>query len=228
MTKHLIIFDCDGTLVDSQHMIVAAMEGAFLAAGLAAPQPDKVRGVIGLSLEGAVARLLDKDQRHRSAKIAGDYKAAFRDLRVGRSIEEPLYPGVREAIEALSACEEIMLAIATGKSRRGVDAVLEREGLARHFISIQTADEHPSKPDPSMILQAMAETGATPPQTVMVGDTVFDIEMAVNAGVEGIGVAWGYHPAGDLSEAGASLVLPSSADLGPALQRRLMAREVTA
>ena len=228
MTPHLIIFDCDGTLVDSQHMIAAAMEGAFAVAGLPKPPADAVRRVIGLSLEGAVAQLLEQEHRHRAGIIAADYKVAFRDLRVRRGIDEPLYPGVREAIEAMAVREDILLAIATGKSRRGVDAVLDREGLARHFTSIQTADEHPSKPDPSMILQAIAETGAAPSQTLMVGDTVFDIEMAMNAGVEGVGVAWGYHPAEDLVAAGASLVIPSSPDLGAVLQRLLVARKVTA
>lgn len=225
---NLIIFDCDGTLVDSQHMIVAAMERAFAVAGVQSPPAALVRGVIGLSLEGAVAQLLPADVRGRAPQIAEHYKAAFRDLRSAREMEEPLYEGVREAIHALAARDDTVLAIATGKSRRGVDAVLEREALARHFVSIQTADEHPSKPDPSMIFKAMAETGADTAQTLMVGDTVFDIEMAVNAGVEGIGVAWGYHPADDLAEAGASLVIPESLHLGPQLSQILMARRVAA
>jgi phosphoglycolate phosphatase len=187
-----------------------------------------VRGVIGLSLEGAVARLLCADQRHRAGAIADDYKAAFRELRQQAPHREPLYPGIREAIADLSSRADVLLAIATGKSRRGVDAVLEREGLARHFVSIQTADEHPSKPDPSMILKAMAEMGAEADETVMIGDTVFDIEMAVNAGVHGVGVAWGYHPAEDLVRAGAALVIPHSQELGPSLRVLLGKREVPA
>lgn len=212
---NLVIFDCDGTLVDSQHMIIAAMEGAFAAAGLVRPQSDHIRGVIGLSLEGAVARLLGEPPSGRSATIAESYKGAFRELRARREIEEPLFPGVREAILDLASRDDVVLAIATGKSRRGVDAVLDREGLARHFISIQTADDHPSKPHPSMILKALAETGAAPSATLMVGDTTYDIEMAANAGVAGIGVAWGYHPPDDLIGAGASAVIGRSLDLGP-------------
>lgn len=224
----LVIFDCDGTLVDSQHMIVAAMEGAFAAAGLPPPASDRVRGVIGLSLEDAVARLLHGDQRHRAGAIAEDYKAAFRELRQQEAHHEPLYPGVREAIGDLSHRDDVVLAIATGKSRRGVDAVLEREGLAGYFMSIQTADDHPSKPDPSMILKAMAESSACEADTLMVGDTVFDIEMAMNAGVQGVGVAWGYHPPEDLVQAGAALVIADSQELGPSLRALLDGREVTA
>lgn len=217
----LVIFDCDGTLVDSQHMIIAAMEGAFRSAGLATPPPSLIRGVIGLSLEGAVARLLEPGNRVRAAAIAEDYKAAFRELRQRREIAEPLFPGVSEAILSLASREDIALAIATGKSRRGVDAVLEREDLRHHFLSIQTADDHPSKPDPSMILQAMLETAVEPHATLMVGDTTFDIEMAVNAGVTGIGVAWGYHDACELTAAGASEVIGQSSDLDVHLDRLL-------
>lgn len=209
----LIIFDCDGTLVDSQHMIVAAMNRAFDIAGLEAPAPQRVRGVIGLSLEGAIARLLEEPLRHRAAEISEVYKAAFRELRGRREIEEPLYPGVRETIVALAADPGTVLGIATGKSRRGVDAVLEREGLARHFLSIQTADEHPSKPDPSMILKAMSETGRETHETMMIGDTSFDMEMARNATVMGVGVAWGYHPGDALVEAGAHTVLHDSSEM---------------
>jgi phosphoglycolate phosphatase len=222
----LFVFDCDGTLVDSQHMIVAAMDRAFEIAGLAAPPPRLVRSVIGLSLEGAVARLLEQSQRHRAAGIAEDYKAAFRELRARREIEEPLYPGVREAIEALAAEPGTLLAIATGKSRRGVDAVLDREGLQNHFVSIQTADEHPSKPDPSMLLTAMAETGREAHETMMIGDTSFDMEMARNAGVIGIGVAWGYHPGSELLEAGARSLLQDSAELLPCLTRERLRLKV--
>lgn len=222
----LVIFDCDGTLVDSQHMIVAAMAQAFVMAGLAPPPAAHVRRVIGISLEGAVGRLLPDEHRHRAARMAEDYKSAFRSLRSEREIEEPLFPGIREAVDFLASRGDVMLAIATGKSRRGVDAVLERERLTRHFVSIQTADEHPSKPDPSMIRQAMAETGTEAADTVMVGDTVFDIEMARLAGVHSIGVAWGYHAEDELMDAGASLLVSDSRELAPALMRLLELGEV--
>jgi phosphoglycolate phosphatase len=213
---HLVIFDCDGTLVDSQHMIVASMEDAFALAGLARPRDADVRRVIGLSLVEAVARLLVREERHRAGEIAEAYKTAFRGLREKGEMEEPLYPGVRETILALSARQDVLLAVATGKSRRGVDAVLDREGLADRFVSIQTADDHPSKPDPSMILKAMAETGAEAARTLMIGDTTYDMEMAANAGVMPIGVAWGYHATDDLRRAGADMVIEESTGLGAA------------
>jgi phosphoglycolate phosphatase len=225
---NLVIFDCDGTLVDSQHMIVAAMEGAFDRAGIPRPAPVAIRSIIGLSLEGAVRRLLAPEMHPRALQIADDYKEAFRELRQRRELEEPLYPGVREALLELALRDDVLLAIATGKSRRGVDAVLLREGLAQHFVSIQTADDHPSKPDPSMVLQALAETGADASRTLMVGDTTYDMEMAANAGVAGIGVAWGYHPEGALVEAGASHVIAQSPGLGASLKMLLLRHEVRA
>ncbi|MGQ0674268.1 MAG: HAD-IA family hydrolase [Hyphomicrobium sp.] len=218
---NLVIFDCDGTLVDSQYMIVAAMAGAFAAHGLPPPPDEQVRRVIGLSLEGAVARLLPAGLHRQAPVIAEDYKASFRALRTAGIIEEPLYPGVHAAIEALAARDDVVLAIATGKSRRGVDAVLAREGLSRHFVSIQTADEHPSKPDPSMIVTAMAETGVDRGRTMMIGDTTFDIEMAVNAGVTGIGIGWGYHAPEELLAAGAVHLIHASQELGRALDALL-------
>ena len=217
----LLIFDCDGTLVDSQHMIIAAMDEAFALAGLPAPAHAAVRSVIGLSLEGAVARLLAPDERCRAGAISEDYKAAFRDLRQADTHREPLFPGVHEAIHGLARRHDVRLAIATGKSRRGVDAVLQREGLASLFTSIQTADEHPSKPDPSMILRAMLETGAQAADTFMIGDTTFDMQMALAAGARAVGVGWGYHPAENLEEAGAHHIISSSEDLGIALTRLL-------
>jgi phosphoglycolate phosphatase len=225
---NLLIFDCDGTLVDSQHMIVASMEAAFDAAGLARPEPARVRGVIGLSLEEAVARLLAPADRHRAAALAEDYKGAFRALREIEAHREPLFPGVRETIAVLSARDDVALAIATGKSRRGVAAVLEREGWTRTFSSIQTADDHPSKPDPSMIIRAMLETGAERASTLMIGDTTYDIEMAVNAGVRGLGVGWGYHAPEELAAAGAHAVVQESRDLAATLTRLMHESETAA
>ena len=114
-----------------------------------------------------------------------------------------------------------MLGIATGKSRRGVDAIFERLGLHPYFVTIQTADGHPSKPHPSMIRAAIHETGAAAESTVMIGDTVFDIEMAKNAEVAGVGVTWGYHPVDQLKLAGAHEIVTGYADLLPAIDRLL-------
>lgn len=223
----LVIFDCDGTLVDSQHMIVAAMSDAFVSEGLAAPAREHVVSVVGLSLDYAVARLVP-DGRDLALvdRLSEAYKEAFRARRLGPDHAEPLYDGVREALERLALREDVVLGIATGKSRRGLDAVLEREGIARHFHTIQTADLHPSKPHPSMIFAAMSETDAAPADTVMIGDTTFDIEMAHGAGASSIGVAWGYHPADALRAAGAHQITADCAELERALDRMMFERQV--
>lgn len=222
----LVIFDCDGTLVDSQHMIVAAMTDAFVAEGLAAPARDEVVGVVGLSLDWAIARLVpDGNDTGLIDRLSESYKEAFRARRMGPDHAEPLYDGVREALERLAAREGVRLGIATGKSRRGLEAVLEREGLAHHFHTLQTADTHPSKPHPSMIFAAMSEADARPEDTVMIGDTTYDIEMALGARTSSIGVAWGYHPADALRAAGAHHVSLDCAELERTLGRLMFERE---
>jgi phosphoglycolate phosphatase len=187
------------------------------------PRPDHhaVRRVIGLSLVGAVAQLLPDQLASRAAELAEAYKEAFRALHAKGDIEEPLYPEIGSTVRALAAREDVLLAIATGKSRRGVDRVLMREGLESCFVSIQTADDHPSKPDPSMILQALAETGADRDAALMIGDTSYDMEMARLAGVGAVGVGWGYHDAHELLEAGAQSVVGASTALLPALDALL-------
>jgi phosphoglycolate phosphatase len=222
----LVIFDCDGTLVDSQHHIVAAMEEAFGAERLAPPAREAVVSVVGLSLATAVARLVPADvDASLIVRIADAYKAAFAARRQRPGHDEPLFPGVGEAVRALSERGDVLLGIATGKSRRGVAAVLEREGFSRLFATIQTADTHPSKPDPSMVMAAMAETGAAPRDTLMIGDTTYDIEMALGAGVGAVGVGWGYHPAAALRDAGAHILVETGHELEPALARLLQTPE---
>lgn len=217
----LIIFDCDGTIVDSQHAIVAAMNEAFRSHGLPAPQRSAVVGVVGLSLGEAVQRLLPVDDSTVVHAVAESYKAAFAELRSRPDHEEPLFPGAREAIHRLAASPDVVLGVATGKSRRGVDVLFEREGLGAYFHTIQTADNHPSKPHPSMIERAIAETGSERGMTVMVGDTVFDVEMARYAGVGALGVAWGYHPPEVLARAGAHEVIDDYRALDGAIARVL-------
>ena len=217
-SRKLVIFDCDGTLVDSQHAIVAAMTDAFRSEGLAPPARSRVVGVVGLSLGIAVARLVpDGSDLDRVDRLTEAYKAAFSARRSRPDHAEPLYDGVRATLERLAARDDVLLGIATGKSRRGVDAVLEREGLAGLFATIQTADTHPSKPHPSMVLSAMSDTDVAPADTVMIGDTTFDIEMAHGAGAAAIGVGWGYHPEEALRQAGARHVSADCAELERAL-----------
>ncbi len=205
MTNRLAIFDCDGTLVDSQANICTAMELCFADAGLLAPDRAAVRRIVGLSLPEAMRALLpDAEDAHHQA-LAEGYKASFRLMRERGEVEEQLYEGIPEVLAKMEA-DGWLLGVATGKSDRGLRHVLEFHGLERRFVTLQTADRHPSKPNPAMIEAAMAEAGAEAAQTVMIGDTSYDILMAHNAGVRAIGVAWGYHAPAELLAEGADVV----------------------
>ncbi|MDF1729315.1 MAG: HAD-IA family hydrolase, partial [Sulfitobacter sp.] len=190
----LVIFDVDGTLVDSQRDIVAAMGAAFDAVGLSAPARARVLAQVGLSLNQIFPRLAPDLGPVEHARMEVAYKEAYMSLRAAGGAEgsSPLYPGAREVLEALHARPEVLLGVATGKSRRGLDRLIEGHGLGHFFVTQQVADFHPSKPHPSMVLTALAECGVEPQAAVMVGDTSFDMDMARAAGVTGIGVSWGY------------------------------------
>lgn len=214
----LVIFDVDGTLIDSQRGILAAMEGAFAGLGLACPPREAVLGIVGLSLPEAFAALCPERTGAERARLVEGYKTAFRRLREGGGpeAEAPFYPGAREAIEALGARGHL-LGIATGKARRGLAHMLETHGLAERFAATQTADDAPSKPAPGMVLNCLAATGVRAEDCVVVGDTEYDIRMARAAGVRALGAGWGYHPPPRLRAAGAETVLPGFAALEPAL-----------
>ncbi|MEM9443251.1 MAG: HAD-IA family hydrolase [Pseudomonadota bacterium] len=202
----LILFDCDGTLVDSQYVIIETMNRTFRAKGLAPPSPEQTRSIVGLSLDKAMAVLApEKDQRDH-LDLVELYKDNFATLRLADDFSEPMFQGVLETLDKL-ATSEVLLGIATGKSLRGLRMVLEHHGIRDRFITLQTADFHPSKPHPSMVETALKETGAAANATLLVGDTTFDIEMARAAGVRPIGVNWGYHPGSELTAAGAEVVL---------------------
>lgn len=212
----LIMFDFDGTLVDSQWGITRVMGEAFAEAGLAAPGAERVRRVVGLQLEAAIARLLPPERRNEGdgvvARLAAAYRAAFFRLHSQPDFYEPLMSGTKNVLEDLDH-PQVLLGIATGKGRRALAASLARHGIDRHFVTLKTADDGPGKPHPQILLDAMAEFGVAPADTLMVGDTTFDMEMAVNAGARALGVAWGYHETPDLLAAGAERVLEDFADL---------------
>lgn len=222
----LAVFDCDGTLVDSQHNIVAAMDAAWLAHGLEPLSPAMVRRVVGLPLLEAIVGLHPDGTQELHLSLTQQYKAAFHSLRMRPDHHEPLFPGAAEALDTLEEAG-YLLAVATGKSRRGLNATLERHGLQDRFISLKTADDGPGKPQPHMLEQAMAEAGARPETTVMVGDTVFDIEMARNAKVHPIGVGWGYHEPDELHAAGAAAVISNFGELA-VLAAALLGGEIDA
>jgi phosphoglycolate phosphatase len=210
--NRLIIFDCDGTLVDSQHNICVAMERCFAAAGLEPPARERTRAVVGLSLVEAMRTMLPEAGHEDHVELADSYKRAFTAMRAEGLAEEPLYDGIAELIDALDA-DGWLLGIATGKSDRGVALCLEHHGLAGRFVTLQTADRHPSKPHPSMIEQAMADAGAGADTSLMIGDTSYDIMMARAAGVTAVGVGWGYHDADTLVRAGAHHVASRPAEI---------------
>ena len=207
----LIVFDCDGTLVDSEHIIVAAAERAFVACGQAPPAPADVHAIIGLSLELAVKILQPDAAPALHDRLVDEYRVAWRALRAA-GISEPLYPDARMVLEELGRRGHL-LAVATGKSRPGLLQVLEHHRLTHLFASLQTADRHPSKPHPAMLEAAIAETGSRPEETLMVGDTSYDMTMAQAAGARAIGVAWGYHPVAALVSAGAVTILERFGEL---------------
>ncbi|MBK1698479.1 HAD-IA family hydrolase [Rhodovibrio salinarum] len=214
----LIVFDVDGTLVDSQAGIVASMADAFAEIGLAAPTAEQTRRVVGLSLDEAVARLLPGGlEDPRLDKAVDAYKHAFMARRARPDYDEPLFPGVREVLAALDH-PQVCLGVATGKSQRGLEATLAHHDLTRFFVTTQTADGGPGKPHPRMLQAAMRAVGAEPQETLLIGDTVFDVEMAGNAGVTAFGVGWGYHDAAELSRAGAHTILQSFDELRARLE----------
>ena len=210
--NRLAIFDCDGTLVDSGAPIHAALSASLEQNGFAVPPPAVSRRVIGLSLIEAMAALLPDASPQQHWQLAEDYKVAFMNLRAAGAVEEPLFDGVLELLDALED-DGWLLAVATGKSERGLRHCLEQHGIHARFVSLQTADRHPSKPHRSMADQAIADAGAAAETTIVVGDTSFDMTMAANAGAAGIGAGWGYHDPEELIAAGAVAVAEQPLDV---------------
>lgn len=214
---HLAVFDCDGTLVDSQHAIVSCMQAAFVKSGLNAINADAVRHMVGLTLLEGIARLAPGESVDSHHEIAEHYRVAFQESRSQPNHEEPLYSGVKDCLQTLEN-EKIMLGVATGKGRRGLEMTLKSHNIREKFSVLKTADDGPGKPHPAILLDAIAETGASPETTVMIGDTVFDMELARNANVKAIGVSWGYHPPNDLMQCGADVIVQNYSDVPGALK----------
>jgi phosphoglycolate phosphatase len=216
----LAVFDCDGTLVDGQADVCWAMERAFARAGLSAPDVSAVRRAVGLSLPQAVRALAPDLNEDQNRTVTEFYRSSFRARREEGLLDEPLYDGIAELLTALHD-DGWRLAVATGKSDRGLAACLATHGIADLFVSLQTADRHPSKPHPAMLEAALFEAGALPAQAVMIGDTSFDMLMARSARVAAIGVAWGYHAPAELLASGALSVAATVAALSQAMEEAL-------
>lgn len=214
----LVVFDVDGTLIDSQDFILMAMARAFSLAGFPAPNKADVLAIVGLSLDKAVAVLVPELDAAENQRAVALYRQAFIDLRaeLGGEAKAPLYPGARAALDRLHKIDNMLLGVATGKARRGLDHAYESHGIGHFFVTSQTADFHPSKPHPAMLQQAMRDTGVNAAQAVMVGDTEYDMEMGRAAGFATIGVSWGYHPRSRLGAA--DVIINDFAELDAALQ----------
>ncbi|QIG51158.1 HAD-IA family hydrolase [Nordella sp. HKS 07] len=197
----LALFDVDGTLMDSQAMILASLTAAFNSEGLPLPSRNEMLGIVGLSLVKAMATLRPHDEAARHERLAESYKQAFWSYRTDKSFPEIPFDGALDLLRRLQARDDVLIGIATGKSQRGVRHIIDQFGLEGVFTTIQTSDDAPSKPHPGMILQAMTETGARAEDTVMIGDAIFDIDMAHAAGVKAVAVGWGFQPANVLAGA---------------------------
>lgn len=208
----LIVFDCDGTLIDSQHNIIAAVEQVFRSIDLVPPEPALIRRQVGLSPEAAIAGMLPTADAALRRQVGEAFHRLRPQLQAERRPLEPLYPGISELIAELQHTE-LFLGIATGKGRQGLDEVLRQHDLSGAFHTLQTGDRCRGKPDPEMLERALAETGLTAGDAVMIGDTSFDMAMALAAGVTAIGVSWGYHAALDLQQAGAHAVIDHPSQL---------------
>jgi len=208
MTK-LAIFDCDGTLVDSGGTIHRALRSTFDAHGLECPPRAVTKKVIGLSLEEAFAALVPEGDH---AALSQTYKDAFFAMRSQGVVEEPLFDGIVGALDGFLAAGWA-LGVATGKSMRGLGHCLAAHGITGHFATLQTADDHPSKPHPSMVLAAIAEAGSSASETVFIGDTAWDMGAGRAAACGAIGAGWGYHDESELRDAGAHDVAQDPGEL---------------
>jgi len=211
----LAIFDCDGTLVDSGASIHAALGTALGAHGHDCPPPHVTRQVIGLSLDEAMAALVPQADH---GELSRSYKDAFVAMRGAGEVAEPLYDGIAELLDTLEA-DGWLLGVATGKSDRGLRHCLTSHAIFHRFVTLQTADRHPSKPHPAMALAAMAEAGARPDHSVFIGDTGWDMGCARAAGCGAIGVGWGYHDEPELLRMGAHHIAAEPAQVAALAQQ---------
>jgi phosphoglycolate phosphatase len=216
VSAKLVVWDVDGTLVDSRAVIFECCKSALTGAGLAEPSYDAVRQVVGLSLTPALAALAPGLGAAEQDRMVETYKETFHSLHRQPGFIEPLYAGAAETLVRLKA-EGWLMAIATGKSRRGIEVISRMHGWAGVFDSTHSADDGPGKPDPAMLLEAMRALGCTPAQTIMVGDTAHDMRMARAAGVRAQGVSWGFHTAEEVRAAGADDVADDFVNLNSKL-----------
>ena len=202
-----IVFDWDGTLMDSESQIVHCLHMSIADLGLEPMPDDTVKNIIGLGLREAIDVLVPG----RDEKFHRAFVDAYRKHWFAHDGSE-LFEGARMVLDRLKA-HNILLGVATGKARKGLVRVLDETGLAGYFDATRCSDEAFSKPHPQMLQDVMAELSVSPVETVMVGDTTFDMEMAIEAGVGALGAAWGYHQPDDLLESGAQVIVETCSEL---------------
>ena len=209
----LILFDCDGTLIDSSDIIHECMTRAFREGGLVPPELAQTRSIIGLSLDLAIGKLLDREVDDEIVQLAESYKTNFRSMRLEPGFHEPVFDGIVDLLDVLSRHDEILIGMVTGKSRRGVRAIFDAHGFGAQFLAVRTADDCPSKPHPAMVLECCSELGIDPAATIVVGDAIYDMQMAKAAGARAVGVSWGCENIERLRSAGADDILEHPSDL---------------
>ena len=213
----LVIFDLDGTLIDSVALIVETVTNAFAAVNEPVPDERAIRAISGITARDAMAILSPDATPERVEIITDSYRKHY--LSGAGLAREPMFQGALEALDRLQADPETILAVATGKGHTGAVHLLGLHGIVERFNSIETPTHNRGKPDPQMIHTAMSKAGIEAGRTVMIGDTVHDMRMARAAGVGAIGVAWGYHDAVQLHEAGAHIVIERFDELDAAVDR---------
>lgn len=210
----LILFDCDGTLVDSVSLIHETMRRTFLHFDKPEPKVEATKAIIGLTLDIAIARMLGRPHAgDEEVAMMAYYKSLFSEVRRDLDFREPLFPGIRELIDKIGPRDDLLIGAVTGKSRRGLDLIMETHGFGKYFVVSRTADDCPSKPHPAMVTECCDETGMVPDVTIVIGDAVYDMQMAKAAGATAIGVSWGYASVEDLWNAGADAVVDHPSEL---------------
>ena len=213
-TFDLLVFDWDGTLLDSASAIVAAVRAACRDLGYREPSPEHARQAIGLGLAEALRHSVPELRADEYAPLVERYRHHY----LACDHELALFDGVFELIEQLHAAD-FLLAVATGKSRHGLERALDHSGLKTYFMGSRCADECFSKPHPQMLEELMDEFAVPRERTLMIGDTTHDLQMAINAGVSALAVDYGAHTAQALDGLAPLARLSSVADLAGWLQR---------
>jgi phosphoglycolate phosphatase len=210
----LVLFDCDGTLVDSGKLIHEVMVRTFVHHGLDRPEYETTKTVIGLTLDTAIARIIGHGEIDEQVlAMTQHYKDIYAPVRSEPGFHEPMFEGIAEMMAVLEGREDVLMGAVTGKSRRGLNLIVDTHGFQKHFFVSRTADDCPSKPHPAMVLECCRESGVDPADTIVIGDAIYDMMMAKSAGAKAIGVSWGYGGVNDLRAAGADAIVQQPAEI---------------